>query len=381
VEAAAGLAVFGGSPASARRELVADGTPGRLAGKDPTLWGTAAEAIARHRLGWVDGYRRSRELLPQVAELSAELADLDEIVVPAPATAAAAITRSLGVPMTVLASDPRRLRDAIADPDRLGRTLVVLTGDGAYLRDTFWPAYLDSGLSEAEASRHFVAVTVAGSALERSARALGVLVLPADPEVSGAFGALTASTLVPAALAGVDVAELLDQAELLAPALAGDTVNPALALGLALTSSPGLIALVNDGTGFEGLGDWAAELLAAAGLRAIAVDDPGIEERTTSGVLTISYGGALSYGGGPPLGRGPILGSGRALGGGPGLGGGPALGGGPGSAGVPGGGVRPDVAVNGPLGAQFLAWQYGVAIAAAALGCNPFSDNCTAAHS
>jgi glucose-6-phosphate isomerase len=42
---------------------------------------------------------------------------------------------------------------------------------------------------------------------------------------------------------------------------------------------------------------------------------------------------------------------------------------------VPGGGVRPDVAVNGPLGAQFLAWQYGVAIAASALGFNPFSDN------
>jgi glucose-6-phosphate isomerase len=339
VEAAAGLAVFGGPAASARRELVADGTPGRLAAKDPTLWGTAAEAIARHRLGWVDGYRRSRELLPQVAELCAELADLDEIVVAAPATAASAIARSLGVPMTVLASDPPRLRDAVADPDRLGRTLVVLTDDGAHLRDTFWPAYLDSGLSEAETSRHFVAVTVAGSALEKSAAALGVLVLPADPEVSGAFGALTASALVPAALAGVDVAELLDQAELLAPALAGDTDNPALALGLALSSSRGLIALVNDGSGFEGLGDWAAELLAAAGLRAIAVDDPGTAERTTSGVLTVSYGGAL------------------------------------GAAGVPGGGVRPDVAVNGPLGAQFLAWQYGVAIAAAVLGFNPFSDN------
>jgi hypothetical protein len=336
VEAAAGLAVYGGSATPARRELVTAGTPGLLAGKDPTLWGTTSEAIARQRLGWVDAYRRSRELLPQIAELCEELADLDEVVTASPATAASAITRSLGVPLTVLGVDLPRLRDAVADPHRLWRTVVVLTDQGDHLREAFWPGYLDSGLSEAEASRHFVAVTAPGSALEATARELGLVILPADPQVSGPYRALTASALVPAALAGVDVAELLDQAELLAPSLAGETGNPALALGAALTSTPGLIALVNDGTGFEGLGDWAAELLAAAGLRAVAVDDPGIDDRSTSGVLTVSYGGAL------------------------------------GLTDVPGGGVRPDVAVNGPLGAQFLAWQYAVAIAAAALGSNPF---------
>jgi len=343
VEAAAGLAVFGGSRASARRELVADGTPGRLAGKDPTLWGTAAEATARHRLGWIDGYRRSRELLPQIAELCEELADLDEVVVAHPATAASAIARSLGVPLTVLDFDPPRVRDAVADPDRLRRTVLVLAdgaADGAAdLRDEFWRAHRAAGRTEAETSRHFVAVAASGSALEKSARDLGVLVLPADPEVSGGYAALTASALVPAALAGVDVAELLDQAELLAPSLAGDTDNPALALGVALTTSSGLIAVVNDGSGFEGLGDWAAELLAAAGLRAVAVDDPGTAERSTSGVLTIAYGGSLGTGG------------------------------------IPGGGVRPDVAINGPLGAQFLAWQYAVAVAAVVGGSNPFTDN------
>jgi glucose-6-phosphate isomerase len=39
---------------------------------------------------------------------------------------------------------------------------------------------------------------------------------------------------------------------------------------------------------------------------------------------------------------------------------------------VPGGGVRPDVAVNGPLGAQFLAWQFAAAIAARVRGVDPF---------
>ena len=40
------------------------------------------------------------------------------------------------------------------------------------------------------------------------------------------LGALSAATLVPAAFAGVDVAELLDEAELFAPSLAGDDGQP-----------------------------------------------------------------------------------------------------------------------------------------------------------
>jgi len=42
---------------------------------------------------------------------------------------------------------------------------------------------------------------------------------------------------------------------------------------------------------------------------------------------------------------------------------------------VPGGGTRPDLAVNGPLGAQFLCWQYATAIAGRLLGADPFHDN------
>ena len=40
--------------------------PGLLAEKDPTLWGPAAESEAKIRLGWVDTFRRSRDLLPEL---------------------------------------------------------------------------------------------------------------------------------------------------------------------------------------------------------------------------------------------------------------------------------------------------------------------------
>ena len=76
VVAAAGLAVYGAGSADAaatRAALVDAGVPAALLAKDPTLWGPDAEAEAKIRLGWVDTFRRSRELLPRLAELRAEL--------------------------------------------------------------------------------------------------------------------------------------------------------------------------------------------------------------------------------------------------------------------------------------------------------------------
>ncbi|HYN94641.1 MAG TPA: glucose-6-phosphate isomerase [Pilimelia sp.] len=362
VEAAAGLAVHGAAavdaaaPASARAALVEAGTPGLLAAKDPTLWGTAAEDVAKTRLGWLDTFRRSRDLLPQLAELKAELADLDHVVLAGMGGSSLApevITRTLGVPLTVLdTTDPHQVRAALAD--RLERTVVVVASKSGSTVETdshrrvYWQAFLDAGLTEAETARHFVFVTDPGSPLESTARELGAVVVLADPEVGGRYSALTAFGLVPSALAGVDVAELLDQAEALAPSLGRDTDNPALALGAALgsaaTSGRDKIALISDGTGIVGLGDWAEQLIAEStgkegvGILPVVVESPEAPGATGDDVLTVTTGGSLTAGA------------------------------------VPGGGVRPDVAVNGPLGAQFLAWEYATAIAGRVLGIEPFDQ-------
>ena len=50
-----------------RRACCEVSAPGLLAEKDPTLWGPDAEAEAQVRLGWVDTFRRSRDLLPELA--------------------------------------------------------------------------------------------------------------------------------------------------------------------------------------------------------------------------------------------------------------------------------------------------------------------------
>ncbi|MGC4805933.1 glucose-6-phosphate isomerase [Micromonospora sp. DT233] len=361
-EASAGLVVHGAgtvdpaAPASTRDALTLLGVPARLAAPDATLWGPEVEAEARERLGWLDTHRRSRELLPQLAELTAELADLDHVVLAGTggsALAAEVITRTLGRPLTVLdGTDPGEVRAALAD--RLERTVVVLASkSGATVetdshRRAYLAAFLDAGLTEAEAARHFVVVTDPGSPLEAVAAELGAVAVLADPQVGGRYSALTAFGLVPAALAGAEVSELLDQAEALAGSLAGEADNPALALGAALaaaaTSGRDTITLVDDGTGIEGLGDWIEQLLAEStgktglGLLPVVLESPDAPGGAGPDVLTVSHGGALAPGA------------------------------------VPGGWAAPDLAVNGPLGAHFLAWEYATALVGAVLGVNPFDQ-------
>ncbi|WP_433386520.1 glucose-6-phosphate isomerase [Micromonospora sp. KLBMP9576] len=362
VEAAAGLSVHGAdtvdgsAPASTREALVSAGVPAKLAAKDPTLWGPDAEAEAKVRLGWLDVHLRSRDLLPQLAELKAELADLDHVVLAGMGGSSLApevIARTLGKQLTVLdTTDPGQVRAALAD--RLERTVVVVASKSGSTVETdshrraYWQAFLDAGLSEAEAGRHFVIVTDPGSPLEATAAEMGAFTVLADPNVGGRYSALTAFGLVPSALAGVEVAELLDEAEALARSLGGDRDNPGLALGAALGAAATMgrdkIALVSDGTGIEGLGDWAEQLIAEStgkagvGILPVVVESPQSPGATGDDVLTVTYGGALAAGA------------------------------------VPGGGADADVAVNGPLGAHFLAWEYATAIAGVVLGIDPFNQ-------
>ena len=172
------------------------------------LWGPDAEAEAKIRLGWVDTFRRSRELLPQLAELTAELADLDHVVLAGMGGSSLApevITRTLGRPLTVLdTTDPDQVRAALGD--RLERTVVVVASKSGSTVETdshrraYWQAFLDAGLTEAEAGRHFVIVTDPGSPLEATAAEMGAFtrarrpgrrrpVLRADRVRAGALGA------------------------------------------------------------------------------------------------------------------------------------------------------------------------------------------------
>jgi len=359
-EGAGGLSVYGAKlapgAADARAQLVADGVPGRLAAKDPTLWGPEAEAEATIRLGWIDTFQRSRELLPRLAELRDELLGfgVDHVVLAGMGGSSLApevIARTLDVDLTVLdTTDPHQVRSALAD--RLASSVVVVSSKsgGTVETDSHRRAYLqafqDAGLPDP--GQRFVVVTDPGSPFEALAREMGAQLFLADPNVGGRYSALTAFGIVPAALAGVDVAELLDQAEDFAKSLADNDTNPALSLGAALGAAAlagrDKVALIEDGTGIAGLGDWAEQLIAEStgkqgrGILPVVIETPDSPGALRDDVLTVTVGGALPPGA------------------------------------VPGGGVTPHVAVNGPLGAQFLAWEYATAVAGRLLQINPFDQ-------
>jgi glucose-6-phosphate isomerase len=331
-------------------KLTADGVPAALSAKDPQLWGADAAAEAAIRLGWLDAPQASRALLAPLAALAGQAHQdgIEHIVLSGMGGSSLApevISRSFQVPLTLLdTTDPHAAARALAD--RLDRTLIVVSSKSGSTIETdshrriYEHAFAGHGLSPGQIARRIVVVTDPGSPLEGLARQAGYQVMLADPTVGGRYSALTAFGLVPAALAGADVARLLDEADAVRPALAADTGNPGLTLGAALggyaLAGHDKAVLADCGSGLAGFGDWAEQLIA---------ESTGKHGR---GILPVVVGGenAPGFSPGPDI---HLLGLGR-----------------------PAGPV--DTSVTGPLGAQFLVWEYAVAVAGRLLGINPFDQ-------
>lgn len=344
-------------------ELLVKDVPHRLTKGDPNLWGAAAADEARDRLGWLTLPATSRHLISDLASVREELRaeGLDHVVLAGMGGSSLApevMARTLGVDLTVLdTTDPAQVRSALSQ--RLEHTVVVVSSKSGGTVETdshrraYWQALRDTGLSDDEVARRFIIVTDPGSPLDLIGKQLGVReIFLADPRVGGRYSALSAFGLVPAALAGGNMTELLEDAARLGTTLGSD--GPALRLGVALAvaaqAGRDKLVIAEDGTGMVGLGDWVEQLIAEStgkdgkGILPVVVErpdhvaDPG--ERG-SDVLLTTVGGALK------LGHTGV---------------------------IPSAAIQPDLTVNGPLGAQFLTWEYATAIASILLGVNPFDQ-------
>ena len=344
-----GVAVMDAEQDAAAR-LIADDVPAALMAKDPGLWGPAAAEEAAARLGWVTAPRSSRSLLGSLGVLAAQVREdgLDHVVLTGMGGSSLApevIGRSAGVPLTVLdTTDPHQVAATVRD--RLESTLVVVSSKSGSTVETdshrriYERAFTGLGLSPEHVARRFVVVTDPGSPLEKIAGEAGYHVVLADPNVGGRYSALTAFGLVPAALAGVDVTRLLDEADSVASVLAGASGNPGLALGAALggyaLAGHDKAVLADCGSGLPGFGDWAEQLIAES----TGKDDRGILP------VVVADEGAPGFSPGPDV---HLI-----------------------ALGDPAGPV--DTVISGPLGAQFLVWEYAVALAGRLLGVNPFDQ-------
>lgn len=253
--------------------LVHDLVASRITSGDATLWGPAAEAEAAIRLGWVEAVSISRPLVAEIAALRSDLhaKGVTRVVLAGMGGSSLApevIAQTAGVPLTILDSTaPGQVLAAL--DEGLGDTvLVVSSKSGSTVetdsqRRTFEAAFRDLGIDPTE---RIVVVTDPGSPLDASAREAGYRVFNADPNVGGRYSALTAFGLVPAGLAGVDIDELLNEAEASLLEVAIDSAeNPALRLGAAIAAtSPrrDKLGLITDGTHINGLPDWIEQLIA-----------------------------------------------------------------------------------------------------------------------
>jgi glucose-6-phosphate isomerase len=290
-------------------KLVADRFASRLFAKDPTLWGSEAESESAIRLSWVSLGRTSRPLVGEVAALRDHLAEqgVDHVVLcgmGGSSLAPEVICATAGVELTVLDSSyPDSVRAALTD--RLDRAVVVVSSKSGSTVETdsqrraFKDAFTRAGI---DPTQRIVIVTDPGSPLDQEARADGYRVINADPNVGGRYSALTAFGLVPSGLAGVDLEQLLDEAESVADLLADDDeANPALRLGAAMAGTEplrGNLVLVDDGSGMPGFADWAEQLIAEStgkngtGVLPVVVqggpDDQDFEVRSPADSVTVA---------------------------------------------------------------------------------------------
>ncbi|GAB2852370.1 glucose-6-phosphate isomerase [Actinocorallia aurea] len=354
VTAAAGVSVTVRGDAveeteSMLQRLSSDGVPAALAARNTHLWGPDAVAEAERRLGWLDLPETSRALVEPLARLAEEYRaeGLDRFVLAGmggSSLAAEVITRTAGVALTVLdGTDPHQVGRVITEEP--ARTVVVVASKSGGTIETdshrrvFEAAFAEAGIT-GDALRHrFVVVTDPGSPLENSARQAGYHVVLSDPDVGGRYSALTAFGLVPSALAGADVGALLDEAAALAPTLRQPYDNPALALGAALGTAASAgrdkLLIADNGSGLTGFGAWAEQLLAES----TGKDGGGILPVVVEGVEAPGFAPAPDV-------RGAVLGDYESA----------------------------ALAVKGPLGGQFLLWEYATAVAGRVLGINPFDQ-------
>ncbi|GAA1403130.1 glucose-6-phosphate isomerase [Pseudonocardia kongjuensis] len=272
--------VLAGEPFStaARRiagDLAEETVASRVADGDPSVW----PAVPGSGTGWTGLARASRPLTGQIAALRERFAVLGAhrvLLVGTPDAVAVARLVAAGSPdttrLTALDSaDPVQVAEALSrEPAETVLVVADPAGDDPVVgavRHAVVSVLADEIGADALTGRT-VHLTEPGSPLDTPGA--GVTVVTLDADVPARFGALGPLGLVPAGLAGADVAGLLATAVPAAATLGeDDPENPALLLAGALAAAGGSVLALRDDDRSPALTAWLAPLLTAAGLAAV----------------------------------------------------------------------------------------------------------------
>ena len=307
----------------------------RLKTKDSTIWGPDAQAEAAIRMNWIDLPESSRDLLPQFDALAAKHRDKSNVILcgmGGSSLGPEVIAQSYAKQLFVLDStDPDYVAHAL-NFDLAKSVVVVSSKSGSTIetasqRALFEGAFKDAGLNPAD---HMVFVTDPGSPLDQQVRAAGFTVVNADPNVGGRFSVLSPFGLVPAALIGVDVSVLLDNASDTKKAFFADSQMMCDIAYLLAYVSDQYVAYTDEASGMPGLSDWIEQLVAESTGKNQVGRLPVVAETSHNGregnAFSISFAG------------------------------------------------NADLVVEADLASQFIIWEWVTALVGAALAIDPFNQ-------
>ncbi len=356
--------------------LVAGSAGDRIWRRDVAFWGGDADRqrSVANRLGWLDVASQMRERLGEIKAFAEKVkADgfTDAVLLGmggsslAPEVLRQSIAEHVrdGCPrLHVLdTTDPTTIL-AVSDIIDPAHTLFFVSSkSGTTIEALSLFAYFHERVEKAKPGRagdSFVAVTDAATPLETLARENSFRQIFTNPgDIGGRYSALSYFGLVPAAVAGVDVARLLDRgiaAATDARAADGDALRLGAALGeLALAGRDKCTFIVSPRV--ESFGLWVEQLIA---------ESTGKEGRGILPVAFESMGTPAHYGGDRVFVQlrleGDSNGAEDALAGALAADGHPV--------------IVIDLDDEYDLGRAFFAWEYAVAVAGHVLGINPFDE-------
>jgi transaldolase/glucose-6-phosphate isomerase len=201
----------------------------KLFAHDPSPWSNdpAHVEIIKHALGWVTIAQQTHAQSGELHEFAEACAKRFEHVVVlgmggsslAPDVLRETFGKRGGYPqLHVLDSTDTQQIKALDDALDIARTLFIVASKSGTTTepDAFFRYFfqrVQQTIGAANAADHFVAITDPGTKLEQEARDSKFLrVFVNDPDIGGRYSALSYFGMLPAALAGYDVAAILDRA-------------------------------------------------------------------------------------------------------------------------------------------------------------------------
>ena len=238
----------------------------RLAKKDPTIWGEAAEKEAAIRLNWVDLPLTSISLVAELNVLVEKFSGKNNLILCgmggsslAPEVLAATYKKQIFI---LDSTDPNYVARALEND--LTKTVVLVSSkSGSTIETTSQRAFFEDAFKKAGLNplEHILFCTDPGSPLDKDVRSAGYTVVNADPNVGGRFSALSAFGLTPAALLGISTEEILNDAKITRGQL-GEEFNPAIDLAYLIATESNQYLAFNDSSAMPGLSDWIEQLVA-----------------------------------------------------------------------------------------------------------------------